>query len=83
MRASPHAEVGSVSGASAADLVVEARRTAPTLCALKPRACLRFPALMAMDLCRPATAIRMSALKVMFAPGIAIELVDNEFGIDL
>jgi len=83
MRASPLAEVGSVSGASAAKSVVGARRTAPTLWLQRQRACLRSLVLLPMVLCRPTTAICTSALKVMFAPGIATELVDNDFGIDL
>jgi hypothetical protein len=78
--------VGLGSGASAANLAVGVQRTAPSLCAWKPRACLQFHASKPMATLRPRTATCTIALKVMSAQEAAIkvtaDLIDNEFVID-
>lgn len=71
MNASAHAWGGSVSGASAANLVVEARRTALTRSVRLARARQQFPVFMPMGMSRPRLAMSINALRVMCVRVIA------------
>jgi hypothetical protein len=70
MSASHHAWARSAPGASAASLVVVARRTALTPSAALVQACPQFLAPSKMALCKPKTATRMNAQQATCAQEI-------------